>query len=102
MKAAFVILLLGLIVVSQVESLTSGGLQMWGKRGLQVRLFSINLSEMLAFTINREILAVQYYWLLLSQMNMFLFIVFIVVEKVKSNDVIGLDKNMMNFKIVLE
>ena len=43
MKTAIIVLLLGLIVVSQVESLTSGGLQMWGKRGLKVSRVGIFL-----------------------------------------------------------
>ena len=39
MKTAFAILLLGLIVVSQVESLVSGSGNIWGKRGDQVSSF---------------------------------------------------------------
>lgn len=34
----FMLVLLGLIVISQVDAITSGGLQMFGKRGLQVRM----------------------------------------------------------------
>ena len=55
----FMLVLLGLIVISQVDALTSGGLQMLGKRGLQVQIFSFEsifhsvcfISLLFAFTL---------------------------------------------------
>jgi len=50
MKTAFAILLLGLIVASQVESLTSGGNNMWGKRGVQGKLEEMKILRRAIFS----------------------------------------------------